>query len=76
MALHAATGVGFVMVGSVVRDVETLDPRLRVTATLPGRPAIRYLGLAAFRPLAAEAGWIVDRSLDSTAHHVVCLKKA
>jgi hypothetical protein len=59
-----------------VRDLQTLDPRLSaVTGTLPG-PAIRNLGLDAFGALAARAGWSVVRSLDSTAHHVVALRKA
>lgn len=70
------TPSGTFFVGSIVRDVETLDPRLRITATLKNRPAVRYLGEKAFRQLASAAGWAVDAMLDSTAHHVVRLIKA
>lgn len=75
VALHEATSPEFVMVGSVVRDLNTLDPRLRATVQPGGRPLIRYLGLEAFQSLARQAGWIVDRVVDSVAHHAVSLKK-
>lgn len=65
-----------VVVGSVVRDLGTLDPRLYVTATMKNRPTVRWLGLEAFRVLARDSGWSITRSLDSTAHHVVVLGKA
>lgn len=74
--LRDATPADFVVVGSVVRDVATLDPRLKATTGPQGRPLIRYLGLDAFRPLAQRAGWSVDRVIDSVAHHAVSLKKA
>lgn len=74
-ALREATPAGFAMVGSVVRDLDSLDARLHVTATMKGRPSIRWLGLAAFGKLAAQAGWTIARTLDSTAHHVVVLQK-
>ena len=61
------------MVGSVVRDLTTLDARLHVVATMKGRPAVRWLGLAAFEALARQAGWTIARVVDSTAHHVVAL---
>ena len=64
------------MVGSVVRDLATLDTRLHVTATMKARPAIRWLGLAAFEALAEQAGWKIARTIGSTAHHVVALRKA
>jgi hypothetical protein len=41
-----------------------------------GRPLIRYLGLEAFCVLAERAGWRVERTIDSVAHHAVGLKKA
>lgn len=75
-ALREGTPADFVVVGSVVRDTETLDPRLKGTTEPQGRPLIRYLGLKAFRLLADRAGWRVDRVLDSVAHHAVGLKKA
>jgi hypothetical protein len=74
--LREAAPDDFTMVGSVVRDLGTLDARLHVTATMKGRPAIRWLGLAAFETLASRAGWKVVRMIDSTAHHVVALRKA
>jgi len=74
--LREGTPADFTMVGSVVRDLGTLDARLHVTATMKPRPAIRWLGLTAFEALANEAGWKVVRTLDSTAHHVVALQKA
>jgi len=73
--LREATPGDFVVVGSVVRDVATLDPRLKATTEPQGRPLIRYLGLDAFRRLAQRAGWSVDRVIDSVAHHAVTLKK-
>jgi hypothetical protein len=73
--LRDGTPGDFTMVGSVVRDLETLDERLRVTATMKGRPAIRWLGLAAFETLASQAGWVVSGTIDSVAHHVVALRK-
>ncbi len=74
--LRDATPADFAVVGSVVRDVATLDPRLKATAAPQGRPLIRYLGLDAFRLLAQRAGWSFDRVIDSVAHHAVTLKKA
>ena len=73
--LREVSPAGFFLVGSVVRDVESLDPRLRMTAGIKGRPAIRYLGEKAFHRLASEAGWRVDMVRHSTAHHVIRLKK-
>jgi hypothetical protein len=74
--LREATPEDFTMVGSVVRDLGTLDSRLHVTATMKARPAIRWLGLTAFEALAGQAGWKVARTIDSTAHHVVALRMA
>lgn len=74
--LREAAPDDFTMVGSVVRDLGTLDARLHVTATMKNRPAIRWLGLTAFEALASQAGWTVVRTIDSTAHHVVALRKA
>jgi hypothetical protein len=74
-ALHAAPH-DTVMVGPVVRDASTLDPRLKMTEHVKGRPSIRYLGLETFGQLAAQAGWRIDRSLDGPMHQVVSLKQA
>ena len=75
-ALRECTPPAFVVVGSVVRDTGTLDPRLMATTEPGGRPLIRYLGLEAFRVLAERAGWSVERTIDSVAHHAVALRKA
>ena len=74
--LRDGTPDDFVMTGSVVRDENSMDPRLRATTRAAGMPAIRYLGLEAFSRLAGKAGWVVDRVIDSLAHHAVSLKKA
>ena len=73
--LRAGTPADCVMVGPVVRDASTLDPRLRMTEHVPGRPGIRYVGLVAFEQLAQRAGWTIARSLDGPMHQVVMLKK-
>lgn len=73
--LRQGTPADFFMVGPVVRDAGTLDPRLRSSENVPGRPAIRYLGLERFGALACNAGWEIERSLDGPMHQVVCLKK-
>ncbi len=64
-----------VMVGPVVRDASTLDPRLRATEHVEGRPGIRYIGLDNFARLAARGGWTIARHLDGPMHQVVCLQK-
>ncbi len=74
--LREGTPRDFAMVGSVVRDLGTLDARLHVTATGKARPMVRWLGLAAFEALAKKAGWKIARVIDSTAHHVVALHKS
>ncbi len=74
-ALHAAAPADFAVVGSVLRDAESLDPRLKSTMEGRGRPLVRQLGLKAFTRLALEAGWTVARVLNSVAHHTVLLKK-
>lgn len=75
-ALRLCTPSDFVMVGPVVRDSTTLDPRLRISEHVPGRPAIRYLGLDHFAQLAARAGWLVQNKLDGPVHQVLSLGKA
>jgi hypothetical protein len=75
-ALHDGTPSDFVLVGSVVRDVNTLDARLRPSAQSSARPNVRYLGLDAFRTLVGRECWAVASVLDSTAHHAVTLRKA
>jgi hypothetical protein len=73
--LAAETPADVIMVGPVVRDASTLDPRLVATEHVPGRPPIRYLGLAAFADLACRGGWKIVRKLDGPMHQVVCLRK-
>lgn len=63
------------MAGPVVRDATTLDPRLVATEHVPGRPPIRYLGMARFAELAGRGGWRIARHLDGPMHQVVCLRK-
>jgi hypothetical protein len=75
-ALRAGTPPDAAVVGPVVRDAATLDPRLKNTELAPNRPAVRYIGLAAFAGLAARAGWSIERSLDGPMHQVVNLRKA
>lgn len=76
LALRDGTPADMVMVGPVVRDPDSTDPRLQHMATVPGRPAIRFIGLAAFQKLAERAGWQIERSLDGPMHQVVNLVKA
>ena len=64
-----------IVAGPVVRDATTLDPRLVATEHAPGRPPIRYLGLAKFVELAARGGWHIARHLDGPMHQVVCLHR-
>jgi hypothetical protein len=64
-----------IIVGPVVRAADTLDPRLRATEHVPGRPPVRYLGMTAFAELARHSGWQVARTLDGPMHQVVCLQK-
>lgn len=72
-ALRQLVPPGFIMVGAVVRAPGSLDPRMRMMASVPGRPAARFLGLDAFRALAATAGWTIERSLEGPMHHVVSM---
>ena len=46
-----------------------------MTEHVPGRPAVRYLGLEAFNGLASAAGWQITTHLDGPMHHLVCLAK-
>ncbi len=73
--LHTGTPGDMVVVGPVVRDAQTLDPRLRGTEHVPGRPAVRYIGLEAFEKLAHLAGWTIGQTLDGPMHQVISLKK-
>ncbi len=74
-ALHAASAADFFVTGPVVRSAASLDPRLRITEHIPGRPAIRYLGLEHVGALAAGAGWRIASSMDGPMHQVVRLEK-
>jgi len=73
--LAAETPADTIVAGPVVRDATTLDSRLVATEHVPGRPPIRYLGLAKFAELAGRGGWQIDRHLDGPMHQVVCLRK-
>jgi len=73
--LAAETPADTIVAGPVVRDATTLDPRLVATEHVPGRPPIRYLGLAKFADLAARGGWLLATHLDGPMHQVVCLRK-
>ena len=73
--LRGCTPPDCVLAGPVVRNAQTLDERLKFSEQLPGRPAIRFIGLEAFEKLARQAGWTIDRSLDGPMHQVVSLKK-
>jgi hypothetical protein len=75
-ALHDNIAPDFVMVGPVVRDASTLDPRLRGTEAAPNRPAVRYMGLQAFLSLATSAGWTISNTFDGPMHQVVSLRKS
>ncbi|MBE7556019.1 MAG: hypothetical protein HS126_33610 [Anaerolineales bacterium] len=75
-ALREGTPDDFVMVGPVVRDASTLDARLKQMEHVPGRPAIRFIGLEAFGRLVRSAGWLIECSLDGPMHQAVSLKKA
>jgi hypothetical protein len=74
-ALETGTPGDTVVVGPVVRDGTTLDPRLCATEHVPGRPPVRYMGLIAFANLACRSGWRIARTLDGPVHQVVCLRK-
>jgi hypothetical protein len=75
-ALHNSTPPDFVMVGSLVQDRETLDPRLRMAPDFKNRPNIRFLGLDAFGRLGGQAGWVIETSVSTLVHHAVRLRKA
>jgi hypothetical protein len=72
-ALRDTVPAGFPMVGPVVRDETTLDPRLVATQHVPNRPAIRYLGLDRFGKLAEESSWKIAEHRDGPMHQVVRL---
>lgn len=67
---------GTFVVGPVVRDASTMDPRMRFSEHVPGRPAIRYIGLAHLSGLASRAGWVVSDVRDGPMHQVVRLDRA
>jgi hypothetical protein len=74
--LRDGTPPDFRMIGPVVRDPASSDPRLGAMDQVEGRPAIRFMGLKAFARLAAAAGWSIERTLDSPMHQVVSLMKS
>jgi hypothetical protein len=73
--LYAYTPADFVMVGPVIRDNLSVDPRLRGLDQLDDRPATRFMGLEAFQKLAVAAGWRISCTLDGPMHQVACLTK-
>ncbi len=73
--LRMGTPADMVVVGPVIRDASTLDPRLKDSERIPGRPAIRYVGLPTFGKLAQEAGWTIATHRDGPMHQVVSLAK-
>jgi hypothetical protein len=73
--LYQLTPGDFKMVGPVVRDATSLDPRLKDTEHNPGRPAIRYIGLEKFSKIVEPAGFTSERHLDDPIHQVVSLGK-
>jgi hypothetical protein len=74
--LRTGTPADFGMVGPVVRDPHSCDPRLSQMDQVEGCPAIRFIGWAAFQQLAARAGWSIARTLDGPMHQVVQLTKS
>lgn len=74
-ALAAGAPDDCVVVGPVVRDASTLDERLKASEQAPGRPGIRYLGLAHFAVLAQQGGWCIAQHADGPMHQVVLLRK-
>ncbi len=75
-ALRTAAADDFVICGPVIKDGETLEPRLKISEHVPGRPAVRYLGLAAFQRITAAAGWQVGTMIDQPMYHIISLRKA
>ncbi|HRF48252.1 MAG TPA: hypothetical protein PLC98_11560 [Anaerolineales bacterium] len=75
ITLRDGAPVDTVVVGPVVRDAATLDPRLRASEHVAGRPAIRYLGLACLTRLAEQAGWSVAETRDGPMHQVFRLAR-
>ncbi len=74
-ALHDNTPDHFVMVGSVMHDRTSIDPRLTFMEAIPGRPAFRFIGRAGLAAIAARAGWSVACCIDCPFHQVVSLTK-
>jgi hypothetical protein len=74
--LRDGTPPDFFFVGTVLRDMTTIDPRLASMESMKGRPSIRFMGLAQFGALARRAGWVVTEHWDEAIHHVVRLEKA
>jgi hypothetical protein len=66
----------FVMVGSVMRDAETVDPNIRLM-TRRSRLKVRLLGMEAFGALVTRAGWKLDDCRESsTVYQVVRVSRA
>lgn len=74
--LREGTPPDFFFVGTVLRDMTTIDPRLASMESMKGRPSIRFMGLERFGELARRADWAVTGHWDEAIHHVVRLEKA
>ncbi len=74
-ALRDRTPDHFVVVGSLLHDLDTIDPRLAFMDAVPGRPAFRFLGRKGLETLAARAGWSLACCFDTPVHQVVQLNK-
>jgi len=74
--LHEGTPGDFVLVGTVIRDTTTIDPRMAPMEAMRGRPAIRFIGVDRFADLARRAGWRITAVADEAIHHVVQMRKA
>jgi hypothetical protein len=74
--LAEVTPPDFFFVGTVLRDMASIDPRMASMKAMKGRPGIRFLGLTEFETLARQGGWAVTATRDEAVHHVVRLDKA
>jgi hypothetical protein len=73
--LRRCTPPGCVVVGTIIRDTRTIDPRMAPMEAMKGRPTIRFIGVDRFREIASCGGWTVTAVCDEAIHHVVRLEK-
>jgi hypothetical protein len=74
--LREGTPPDFFFVGTVLRDMTTIHPRLASMESMKGRPSIRFMGLEQFGELARRRSWVVAEHWDEAIHRVVRLEKA